>query len=121
MNEEMLLPYTKITKNLVQDVFHINLTQQTPERMSCRPQMFRDEFLPPRLHTAVQRSDGFAQQCALALPADQPGLVRAEIALREPHNGRHQFLDPVAPRCRNLNVPAAATPPHCCPMRFWHV
>ena len=45
MNEEILLSYTKVSEDLVQDVLNINPTEQPAETVGSRPQILRDKFL----------------------------------------------------------------------------
>ena len=77
MNKELLLAYTELPENLIEDILDIDPAEQPPERMRRRPQILRDEFLAlsDRIHAAPQRSRRFAQQCALPLPADQSSLA----------------------------------------------
>ena len=45
MNVELLLSYTKLPEDLVEDVFDIDPPKQPPERLSRRAQILRDELL----------------------------------------------------------------------------
>ena len=56
MNKELLLTYTKFTKDFVQDVLDIDPPQQPPKRMRRRPQIFRNKLLafPRRFYAALQ-------------------------------------------------------------------
>src|ERR1019366_430062 len=84
-------------------------------------------------YAALQQIRGLLQQFSLPLPPDQTALVRAEIILREYHQGCDHLLDSVAPARRNRAIGTAPSLlqsrgrlPCCinsptCPLRSNHV
>jgi hypothetical protein len=77
MNEEILLSYTKVPKNHIQNILEVDPSQQPSQRMSRYPQILRREFLPlpDNAYAAVQRSCRLLQQFPLPRPADQAALA----------------------------------------------
>src|SRR6476619_8577215 len=111
MNEEMLLAYTKISEDLIQNIFHVDATEQPTQGIGRSPQLFRRELLALADHfnTALQRIGRFLQQFSLARPADQADLARAQMVPCEPNQGRDQLGDPVAAARRDSKI--GAKPP----------
>src|SRR5258708_17567736 len=111
MNKELLLAYTKVSEDRIQNVFHIDPPKQPTQGISRGPQLFRRELLAlaDHLNTTLQRIRCFLQQFSLPRPADQADLARAQIVACEPNQGRDQLGDPVAAPRRDSKI--AATPP----------
>src|SRR5258707_2626241 len=106
MNKELLLPYTKIPEDRIQNVFHVDAAKQATQGISRGPQLFRRELLALADHfnTALQRIGCFLQQFSLPRPADEADLVRAQIVPCEPNQGRDQLGDPVAAARRDSKI-----------------
>ena len=45
MNKELLLPYTKIPEDRIQNVFHVDAAKQATQGIGRGPQLFRCELL----------------------------------------------------------------------------
>src|SRR4051794_22250147 len=114
MNERILLPYTKLPEDFVENVFDIDAPEQPAKGMSGGTKVLRDQLLALPLHAAVQRSCRFAQQGAVPLPSDQSALARPEIIFGVPGQRRRQLLQSVAAGRRNPEISAApGLPPAC--------
>src|SRR5258707_10435118 len=111
MNKEILLAYTKIPEDRIQDVFHVDPAKQPTQGISRGGQLFRRELLAlaDHLNTALQRIRCFLQQFSLPCSADQSDLARAQILPCDPNQGGDQLGDPVAAACRVSKI--AAKPP----------
>src|SRR5260370_11602220 len=99
MNKEILLAYTEIPKDRIQNVFHIDPPKQPTQGISRGPELLRRKLLALADHfnTALQRIRCFLQQFSLPRPADQADLARAQIVPCEPNQAGHQLGDPLAP------------------------
>src|SRR6266849_2856215 len=106
MNQEILLSYTEFSEDDVQNVLDIDPAKQPSQRMNRRSQILRGEFLalPDSPDAPLQRNRRLLQQLSLPLPADQAGLTRTKIILRERNQGRDQLLNSVAAAGRNGKV-----------------
>src|SRR6266853_704080 len=113
MNEEILLTYTKLAEDNVENILNIDAPQQPSQRMRRCPELFRGEFLTSsdHLYAAMQRNRRLLQQLPLPGPADQPTLTGAEIILGEPDQSRDQLRKPIAAAGRNSK--AGFRPPMC--------
>jgi hypothetical protein len=77
MNKEILLTYTKIPEDHIENILHIDSPKQPSQRMSSRPQIFRRELFtrPDDGYAAPQRSCRFLQQFTLPRPTDEATLA----------------------------------------------
>src|SRR6185295_10963478 len=106
MSEELLLPYTKFSKNRIQDILDVDPAQQSSQGMSRCPQLLRRKLFPLLYHryAAPQRIRRLPQQFSLPLSANETGFARTKIVLRKIHQSCHQLLHPVAPTRRNREI-----------------
>jgi hypothetical protein len=72
MNQEILLPYTKLSEDHIKDILDIHPTQQSAQGMRRDPQLLGSEFLSDfdDLNAAPQRSGSFLQQFSLPRSAN---------------------------------------------------
>ena len=89
VNKTILLTYTKIPEDHIEQVFHIDPTQQLAQGPSRDPQIFRGQLLAlfDDADAAPERDDCCLQQFTLPLAADQTALPRAKITLRKRNQG----------------------------------
>ena len=45
MNEELLLPYTEVPEDHIQNIFHVDAAKQPTQGISRGPQLFRRKLL----------------------------------------------------------------------------
>src|SRR5437016_10439698 len=111
LNKEILLAYTEISEDRVQNIFHVEAAKKPTQAMSRRPQLFRRQLLALAHHfqAALQRIRRLLQQFSLPRPADQAVLPRAQIVPRERNQGRDQLRNPVAAARRDSKI--GAKPP----------
>src|ERR1700680_1148800 len=71
-NEEILLAYTKIPEDHVQDILDIDAAEQAAQAIGRHPQILRGELLAlgHDRNAALQRSRRLLQQLSLALAPD---------------------------------------------------
>src|SRR6267154_4631057 len=98
MNKEILLTYTNLPEDHVQDILNVHPSQQPSQRVRGGAELLGREFLacPNDFYAATQRKGRILQQLALPGSANQPALAGAKIILRESDQGRDQFGKPVA-------------------------
>ena len=104
LNQGILLPYTKLPENHVEDILDIHPAQQPSQANAPPPGVPRRPVprpFPTDIDAAPQRSCGLRNKFPLPRPADQPPSLRAKIVLREANQGRDQLRQPVTPAGRN--------------------
>ena len=97
MNQGILLPYTELSEDHVQQILNIDPSQKLPQILSCNSQLFRRQFFSMicRAYAAMQHFGRIAQQFAVPLPTDQRVLAATEICPREIRNFGNQSLYPL--------------------------
>ncbi len=71
MNKEILLTYTKVPEDAIEDIFHIDTSQQPSQLLRCSTHIFGNEFF-----TLLSRCCSMLQQismCCAAKDAAAPG------------------------------------------------
>ncbi len=77
VNKTISLTYTKFPKDHVEQVFHVDPTEQPSQRTRCDPQIFCGQLLAffEHAYAPLQRRCCLLQKFALPLPADQSALA----------------------------------------------
>src|ERR1700722_4348293 len=103
MNLKSLLTNAEFLENHVQDIFDVNPPEQAAERLSRRPQLFRQKFFPRshRRYAALKRIRSVLQQFSLPLAADQGPLARPEIIPHKRRESGNQLRNSIASAGRN--------------------
>src|SRR5690242_8589113 len=93
LNERILLSYTELAEDDIEDVFNIDPTEQPAKGVRCGPEFFGGEFLALADHgdRPAQRICRVLDEHPLPLPCDQASFAAAKIVLRETHQGLDQF------------------------------
>src|SRR5580692_5708901 len=109
MNEELLLSNTEFPKDHIENILHIDPSEQPAQGIRRHPQILSSQFLAlaDGSNAALQRSRGLLQQLSLPLPSNQAVVAEAEIILREPDQGGNQLPDPIAPARRDAEIRTA--------------
>src|SRR4051794_32861180 len=97
MNQTLLLSYTELAENHVENVLNIHASQQPSQTTNGNSQFFRRNLLPlpDDVHATTQSHSGLGQQVALPLPANQRLLATAKKIAGERNQRRGQFQKPV--------------------------
>ena len=106
VNKTISLTYTKLPEDHVEEVLHVDPSEQPPQRLGCDSQILRSQFfaLLDCSDAPSQRHHGLLQKSSLPLPIDQTALACAKIILRKRDQGRDQLLDAIALARRDFKL-----------------
>jgi hypothetical protein len=105
MNKEILLTYTKISEDAIEDIFHIDTSQQQSQLLRRSTHILGNEFFPllSRCCSMLQQTRCAAQQKTLPLPGNQPSLTAPKVPTGEVDQQGQQLCEAIAALCRNCD------------------
>src|SRR5436190_12157716 len=115
LNEVILLPYTKLPEDDIQNVLHVNPTEQPPQGKRRCSQLLGGQFLALADHgdAALERIRRLLHELPLPLARNQASFARPEIILGEGDQSADQLGDPEPAARRNPELGHWPTTPAC--------